>query len=301
VTARPRWRFWAWPRELRERGVLGINARNLEWLARLNPRARYPLVDDKVLTKALCETHGIPVPATYALLEHFGDVKHLARVVADRQEFVVKPARGAGGRGIVVIARHDGESFETVRGTRLSLADMRHHLSSTLSGLYSLGGRADRAIIEQRIRPHPVFADLVVRGTPDIRILVCRGRPAMAMLRLPTEASGGRANLHQGAVGAGIASATGTLCGGVCCGRAVDVHPDTGAPIAGTVVPCWGDVLRIAASLGTALGLGYVGVDIVLDVQHGPLVLEANARPGLAIQIANRTGLHHCLSEGDGA
>jgi hypothetical protein len=38
-------------------------------------------------------------------------------------------------------------------------------------------------------------------------------------------------------------------------------------------------------------GLGYIGVDVVLDANHGPLLLELNARPGLAIQIANFQGL----------
>jgi predicted ATP-grasp superfamily ATP-dependent carboligase len=36
--------------------------------------------------------------------------------------------------------------------------------------------------------------------------------------------------------------------------------------------------------------LGYVGVDIVLDVS-GPMVLEVNKRPGLEIQNTNLAGL----------
>ena len=43
--------------------------------------------------------------------------------------------------------------------------------------------------------------------------------------------------------------------------------------------------------LGDALELGYVGVDFVIDANDGPVVLEANARPGLAIQVAHRHGL----------
>lgn len=39
------------------------------------------------------------------------------------------------------------------------------------------------------------------------------------------------------------------------------------------------------------MGLGYIGVDIVLDRDLGPLVLELNARPGLSIQLANKIGL----------
>ena len=38
-------------------------------------------------------------------------------------------------------------------------------------------------------------------------------------------------------------------------------------------------------------GLGYLGADIVLDRNRGPLLLELNARPGLTIQVTNQAGL----------
>jgi D-alanine-D-alanine ligase-like ATP-grasp enzyme len=61
--------------------------------------------------------------------------------------------------------------------------------------------------------------------------------------------------------------------------------------IAGVVVPDWPELLAAATKLSGVLELAYLGVDFVLDAQRGPVVLEANARPGLAIQIANRAGL----------
>ena len=51
---------------------------------------------------------------------------------------------------------------------------------------------------------HPELAAITSEGVPDVRIVVYRGVPVMAMTRLPTLRSGGRANLHQGAVAAGI-------------------------------------------------------------------------------------------------
>jgi alpha-L-glutamate ligase-like protein len=284
-------RFWAWPRELRRRGILGINARNLHYISRLNPRPLYPRVDDKVLTKQICEASGIPVPQTYAVMDRYGDLRGFAERVGNRQQFVIKPACGAGGRGVLVVLRQDGREFETSGGAVLSPAAVRYHLSTILSGLYSLGGQPDRAIIEQRIGRHPVFQALAIGGTPDVRVIVHRGRPAMAMLRLPTRASRGRANLHQGAVGVGVDMASGRTLAAVCRDRAVVAHPDTGAAIVGIEVPQWSDVLVVARKLSRALELGYVGVDVVLDAEIGPVVLEANARPGLAIQIANGCGL----------
>jgi alpha-L-glutamate ligase-like protein len=293
-------RFWAWPSELRRQGVLGINRRNLELLAELNPRRLYPRVDDKVVTKSVCETAGVPVPRTWAVVGRLGDARRLREVVGGRPEFVIKPARGSAGRGVLVIAGTDGDAYRTAGGETIAFPEIRYHLSNILSGLYSLGGRPDRAIVEERIRPHTVFDRLTVGGTPDIRVIVHRGKPVIAMLRLPTRASRGRANLHQGAAAAGIDLQTGRTRGGVCCNRAVEAHPDTGAPIAGVEVPHWPDILALSGRLGAALGLGYVGVDIVLDEVRGPLVLEANARPGLSVQIADRQGVLRAMGGGDG-
>jgi alpha-L-glutamate ligase-like protein len=288
---RAKWRRWLWPWELRRCGVLGINRRNAGYVLCVNPRGNYPRVDDKLLTKEICQQRGIRVPDTYAVIERHGDIRRFPDMVGERQEFVIKPAQGSGGRGIMVITQRDGEDLITSSGQRHALPDVRYHLSTILSGLYSLGGQPDRVILEQRIVRHPVFSDIAVGGTPDIRIVLYRSVPVLAMVRLPTQGSRGRANLHQGAVAAAIHLATGTTYGGVCHDRAVERHPDTGCAIAGVTIPGWERVLASAMDLADGLGLGYVGVDYVLDAGLGPVVLEANARPGLAIQMANRRGL----------
>ncbi len=284
-------RNWAWPGELRARGVLGLNARNSDFVLQCNPRSHYPRVDDKRLTKGICETHGIPVPKTFAVIECHGDIQRFAEMTREHREFVIKPASGSEGRGIIVVAEHDGKTFVTAGEEKLPLADVEYHLSSTLSGLYSLGGQLDSVILEQRIIRHAVFEQVAVRGTPDIRVVLYRSVPVMAMVRLPTVASRGRANLHQGAVAAAVNLVTGTTFGGVCQDRVIATHPDTGAAIAGLQIPFWDRLLTAATRLADALEMGYIGVDFVLDANVGPVVLEANARPGLAIQIANRSGL----------
>lgn len=282
---------WVWPGEIQRAGVLGINARNADYILVQNPRLLYPRVDDKVITKGICKACEIRVPDTYAVFERHGDIARLGEIVAARQEFVVKPARGSGGRGIVVIAAHDGETFETLGGPRWTSSEMRYHISTILSGLYSLAGQHDRAIIERRIICHPVFARVAVGGTPDIRVILYRGVPAMTMTRLPTVASRGRANLHQGAVAAAIDMATGKTSGGVVNNRTVSTHPDTGESLEGFEIPGWNEIMLQAIRLADDIGLGYLGIDFVVEAELGPVVLEANARPGLAIQIANRRGL----------
>ena len=284
-------RFWAWPWELRRHNVLGINERNLEYLFQLNPRSLYRRADDKVVTKTICQEHNIPVPETYAVIERFGDLRNLPKLIGPRQQFVVKPATGAGGRGVLVVERANGIFLCSGMQRTLSWAELRHHISDILSGLYSLAGLPDRVLVEERIVPHRLFEGLASSGTPDIRVVVYQGTPAMAMLRLPSIASRGRANLHQGAVAAGIDLHTGITFGGVHHNRAVSRHPDTGKSIQGLTIPYWREILCLAAKLSALVEMGYVGVDMVLVEQKGPVVLEVNTRPGLAVQTANRCGI----------
>jgi alpha-L-glutamate ligase-like protein len=285
------WRFWAWPAELRRAGIVGMNRRNGNYILPWNRRGYYPRVDQKHRTKEICKTAGIPVPETYALIERYGDVARFLELSHNRPEFVIKPAAGGAGRGIIVVARHDGREFHTSSGECFTFAELRYHISAILSGLYSLKGSSDLAIIEQRIVRHEAFANVSEGGTPDIRVVLYRSVPVMAMVRLPTRASRGKANLHQGAAGAGVDLRTGITFGGVCNDRAIATHPDTGFSIAGVQVPFWKQLLQSAMKLAEGLELGYVGVDFVVDATLGPVVLEANARPGLNIQVANRRGL----------
>jgi len=289
--------FWSWPSVLRRNGIMGINSRNINLIFPLNPRSHYAVVDNKALTKKLCESQLIPAPETYALIQRFGDIKKSTDLLFSLPGFVIKPTRGAGGRGVLAIANRKGNEFQNAKGELFPLEQIKYHISTILSGLYSLSGHPDQAMIEKLIEPHPAFKELTVAGTPDIRIVLYKTTPIMGMLRLPTKASRGRANLHQGAVGVGIDLETGITCGGVWRDRSFDIHPDTGACIQGVVIPNWKNVLKTAMQLSRAITLQYVGVDILLDAEDGPLVLEANARPGLSIQIANRCGIWPRLNE----
>ena len=284
-------RWWVWPHELERAGVLGINQRNLAFIQESNPRGMYPRVDDKTITKEICHANGIPVPDTYAIIRRYGDIRRFLQLLGDRSEFVIKPASGAAGRGIVVIARRHGNDFETASGRVVTWGDLRYHVSTILSGLYSLGGQVDKAIVEQRIIIHPALERIAVGGTPDVRVILYRHVPVMAMVRLPTNASQGRANLHQGAAAAAVHLVSGRTFGGVCKNRPISRHPDTGELIAGFEIPGWKNLLTAAMKLSDAIEMGYIGVDFVVDATIGPVVLEANARPGLAIQVAHRTGL----------
>lgn len=279
---------------LREAGVLGINERNGEMIMRLNPRHFFPRVDDKALTKELAIGAGMPVPELYGSIDSQHEVRRFAEIVAERESFVIKPARGSGGDGIVVIigrSKRKTNSFRLANGLLVTDAEIQHHISNVVGGQYSLSGNPDTCLIEYCVQFDPLFADVSYQGVPDIRVIVYRGYPVMSMVRLPTRNSDGKANLHQGAVGAGIDLSTGRTLRGVLGNDVVDEHPDTGALISGLYIPKWDFILQASALSSEVTGLGYVGVDMVIDRNLGPMILEMNARPGLNIQIANGCGI----------
>jgi len=278
-------------KRMRSSGVLGLNRRNGDYIMKLNRRRFFPLVDDKVLCKKKLQESGLAVPELIAIASYMQQASRIDELLGDSTEFVIKPAHGSGGDGILVIKDRKSDYFLDSDGQLVQRADLEHHLTNVIGGLYSLGGQPDVAMIESLVHFDPAFSDLTYHGVPDIRMIVYRGYPVMAMARLPTRESHGKANLHQGAIGVGVDLGSGVTVGGVSGNHLVAEHPDTGSRIAGFQIPHWSRIVSMAARCFEAVELGYLGVDIVLDRKLGPLILELNARPGLNIQIANRRGL----------
>jgi alpha-L-glutamate ligase-like protein len=234
---------------------------------------------------------GLAVPELYGVVEIEHQVGELQEMLACYTDFVIKPAQGSSGDGVLVIVGRSKYMYRLASGLLMNQAELEYYVSNILSGLFSLGGQSDKALIEYRVQFGPLFAAISYQGVPDIRIIVFLGVPVMAMVRLPTRLSKGKANLHQGAIGAGIDLASGRTLSAVWHNDIITEHPDTGNPVTDVQIPHWDRLLGIAAQAYELTGLGYVGIDLVLDRDKGPLILELNARPGLNIQIANRTGI----------
>lgn len=284
-----------WFKEYEDLGILGMNSRNSDYISKYNPRKNFPLVDDKILTKDLAEAANIPTPPVYEVVEFPSQTLDFAERMEKYGEFVVKPAKGSGGGGIIVLNGRTEKGFRRSSGKIMPFEDMRYHLTNILSGLYSLGGQTDRAIVQYRVHPDSFFASMTTGGVPDIRVIVFLGVPIMGMLRLPTRESDGKANLHAGGIGVGVSIKTGHTTHGVYRGTPIDSHPDTQAQIANREIPSWDAILQMSARFYEITGLGYLGVDIVIDRDKGPMMLEVNARPGIAIQVANQKGLKERL------
>ena len=272
-------------------GIIGINKRNIDYILENNQRKYYPMVDDKLITKELANKANIPTPKLLGKIEYISQIDGILNSLQCPNGFVIKPTKGAGGGGILVITKRQGESFFKAEGKPLDRQEMKHHIANVLAGLYSLAGARDTAMIEERIICHNMFDKISYKGVPDLRIIIYKGYPVMAMLRLPTQASDGKANLHSGGLGLGLSMQTGKTTYAMQHGAYINVHPDHGTPLIDIAIPEWNNILTLAASFKVILPLGYLGIDLVIDEHKGPLLLEANARPGIAIQIANRAGL----------
>ncbi len=262
---------------------MGLNLRNRALVERENPRALRHLADDKIRAKAVLAEAGVPTPRTLVATSSLGEVPQTLERLSRETAFVIKPARGAGGRGILVIVGHDGDAFLRADNQRLAPTELRRHLAEIVFGAYSRT-LEDVALVESLVRQHPALRVLSPAGLCDVRVLVLKGRPVLAMARIPTRRSAGRANLHAGGLGLAVDLDSGRVGRALQRGRVLDHHPDTGLELAGRVLPHWPELLGTAVRAARAFPLGYLGVDLCVDETRGPLVLEVNVRAGLEIQ-----------------
>lgn len=272
------------------KGALGMNARNFIYIRKYNHRSAKRVADNKIRTKRILIRNDIPTTKLLAVFPNLASVRNFNWDLPP-DGFVVKPARGYGGGGILVFKNWYKGEGEVLNGKIYTLKLLESHILDILDGAYSLQYLPDAAYIEEVVKTIPLFKKIVPYGLPDIRIIVFNGVPVMAMLRLPTNESEGKANLHIGAIGVGIELRTGITTHALLNGRPVYSIVGTKIKIGGIKIPDWEKVLKLAAVTQMACGLGYAGIDIVLDESRGPLVLEINARPGLEIQNVNRSSL----------
>ncbi|MBI1863947.1 ATP-grasp domain-containing protein [Candidatus Woesebacteria bacterium] len=272
--------------------ILGLNARSQLYLYKYNSRVGKRIADSKLQMYRVLKRAKIPTPMVYKRFKSLADITDFSWEKLP-SSFVLKPSRGFGGEGIVVIKRkaRDGNGWVTTQKERVTVEDLKLKVVDILEGAYSLGNVPDVAFIQEYVGRHKAFLRYAYRGTPDIRVIVFNKIPVMAMLRLPTKESGGRANLHQGAVAVGIDIATGITTRAIYHGNPIIYKPDTKRKLNGIKIPQWNKILDLASKTAEACGLGYVGVDIILHPTDGPMILELNARPGLQIQLANMAGL----------
>ncbi|MBT4762772.1 MAG: alpha-L-glutamate ligase-like protein [Bdellovibrionaceae bacterium] len=270
--------------------VLGMNRRNVEYIRKYNSRRDYPLADNKIFSKIFFKEHGLPAPVNIKTYSNLYELNNLKKDLSLVNDFVVKPASGSQGNGIIVVVENKQDHVVTISGKILSLDNLKYECASILFGKYSQGNQ-DEVIVEERIITCEELKKSSEGGLPDIRIIVIDEVPYLAMLRLPTLESKGKANLHQGGIGVGIDILTGHSNFAHLHGNKIIKHPRLDLDLSKIQIPYWQEILDITKKLSKKSPLKYIGVDMTIDEHKGPMILEFNARPGLEIQNANQVGM----------
>lgn len=268
--------------------IMGLNARE-QYISQLNSPEAFTLADDKIYSREILAQHNIPVPAIHALISDRFQAKNFDFEKLPKS-FVIKPSQGSRGRGILVLKRYKKGVYQKPDRTFVTHRQIIKQCISILEGYHSLSA-TDTVIIEEILEVSSDFSDICTIGLPDIRVIVVNLVPLMAMLRLPTLESEGKANLHAGALCFGIDMRTGRLFHGI--SNEGEITLD--AKLRNFVIPEWDRILEVAAECQEASRIGYVGADITLDKNIGPVVIELNAQPGLGIQNANDAPLRKRL------
>ncbi len=278
--------------------ILGLNARTQLFSYHYNKKRGKAIAASKIKTEKALKEAGVPTPPILAKFRKPEEIINFDWKSLPGA-FALKPSRGLGGQGIIVAKKKtkDEEGWITTARRRVNIDDLKLHALDILEGAYSMHNRTDTAFIQEYVGRHKAFRKYAYRGTPDIRVIVFNKVPVMAMIRFPTKDSGGRSNLHQGAIGVGVDIATGITTKAIWYGEYIRYKPGTKRKLHGIKIPHWTSVLKIAVDAQMASGLGYVGADIMLhpDKEIGPTVVELNYQPGLQIQLANAAGLRKRL------
>ncbi|MFA5947560.1 MAG: tyrosine/phenylalanine carboxypeptidase domain-containing protein [Candidatus Gracilibacteria bacterium] len=279
-----------------EKGILGINARNLLYIKPFNPKKAIKLADDKIKSKRFLSAREIPVPKLYSIIKTFTELEKFD-FNSLPQSFVVKPNQGFGGEGIIPIIGKEKQYWISSDGEKLTKEDLKDHIIDILDGRYSIANVNDSVFFEQLIISDESIGKYAYKGLPDIRIVVHNLIPVMAMLRLPTKESKGRANIHQGAVAVGIDISKGQTTHISYKNKIIEHLPEGLGNLKGLKIPYWDKILLIASKIQLITNLGYLAVDIAIDKNMGPVLLEINARAGLGVQIANLAPLKKRLEK----
>jgi len=273
--------------------ILGMNSRNLEFIRPYNLISAKKLADDKLLSKRFLKKNKIAISPLIAKIKTPEDLENFDWQTLPLS-FALKPTCGFGGEGILVVYGKKKDREDTwikADGSTINIDDLKTHVRNILDGNFSFSDTPDVAFFEERLKLLKLFKPYTFKGIPDIRVIVFNKVPIMAMLRLPTKESKGKANIHQGAIGVGIDMATGITTSAFQGSHSIEKISNTRLTLSGIKIPYWKEILEISSKAQELSHIGFLGIDIAIDAERGPVVLELNSRPGLAIQIANLAGL----------
>lgn len=276
--------------------ILGLNERNIEYVRKYNTSSAKLIADNKIITKQILKKASVPTTKIIKIVRSIEELENFDFSTLPNS-FVVKPVNGVEGGGILIVYNTDKKGrFVSAQGKTFTRDMLITHMQDIMEGKYSHSYIQDSVLFEERVRPHNRFRPYTFKGTPDIRVIVFRRVPIMAMVRWPTPESEGKANFAQGAVGSGIDLSTGVTTHSIKGSKKgqfsqIEFVPNSRERYSGFKIPYWDKILTYSVQSSVASKLGFCAVDFLIDRELGPLVVEMNARPGLSIQLANNDGM----------
>ncbi len=266
--------------------LLGQNARNLDYIKEYNTKFARKLADSKLKTKDFLKTKWVSVPETIFVFTKHNDINN-SIFEKLKPPFVIKPNGGFWGKWILIINSIDSSwNYITNNKEVYTKKDLLNHFWDILDWFYSLSWNRDKLIIEKKIELDEEIELLWKYGLPDLRIIVFNMVPVMAMLRVPTEESSWKANLHAGACWVWIDIGTGRLTYISHYSKIVKSIPGIW-DVRWIKIPNWDKVLKLSVKVQQVTKIWYLWCDVVLDKRDWPLLLEMNIRPWLEVQVAN--------------
>lgn len=301
------------------RGILWMNQRNNIYVKEFNPDRGIRLANNKEQTKKFLFQRSIPVPKTFLHIKNRQDrfEFNFSSLASSHNTFVIKPNNGSKGQGIFIINEirkkkeythpkkiNHSPTLEKIRWLKRTLIDygyefrigdkrineiqLKKKVGWIFQWLYSSNGKQDTVLIEEKLIPWNGFELFCTHGLADMRIIMFNLVPVIAMLRVPTEQSGGKANLAQWGIGLGIDIVTGKINSLYRQWQSyTNSFPSEWSQFKNKKIPYRQEILEYSANAQYFVNSWYLGMDRVVTTKW-PKLLEINARAWLEIQ--NITG-----------
>ncbi len=318
-------------------GILGNNARNLLYIKKFNDKKGIRLANNKLQTKDFLSERWIPFAKTYGTISSRKELYEFDFSYLPKKNFVVKPNQWSKGQWVYIVKYIEEEHPESfiqekkpspkknkrqylwnkiyhlffqkfedlshhhgsyqIGNTLLTDHEFRRRLLDILDGKYSMNLGGDKIIIEEKLFAWEFFKEFCEYGLADIRVIVFNLVPVATMLRMPTETSGGKANLAQWWVWLGIEVGSGKITSLLWKNKIYKTKfPKKFIHFQNKKLPYRNDILFLSSKVQYFVNLGYLALDWVIT-NEWPKLLEINARAWLEVQKVSNTKLQRVLDK----